>query len=153
MINNDVLRSIRYMLNVNDTKIVDIIKLTGYQINNLDIISFLKKDNEAGYQYCSDEVMVHFLNGLIFFKRGKNDKFPLPNIEVKLNNNIFLKKLRVAFSLKDSDMHALFLSVNFPVSKPELNALFRKEGSKNFRLCGDQLLRHFLKGLTLRIRS
>ncbi len=54
MINNDVLRSIRYMLNVNDAKIVDIIKLTGYQINNLDIISFLKKDNEAGYQYCSD---------------------------------------------------------------------------------------------------
>ncbi|WP_016599899.1 DUF1456 family protein, partial [Yersinia pestis] len=43
--------------------------------------------------------------------------------------------------------------VEFPVSKPELNALFRKEGSKNFRPCGDQVLRYFLKGLTLRIRG
>ncbi len=75
MINNDVLRSIRYMLNVNDAKIVDIIKLTGYQINNLDVISFLKKDNEAGYQYCSDEVMVHFLNGLIFLNVVKMINF------------------------------------------------------------------------------
>ncbi|MCX2956640.1 MAG: DUF1456 family protein, partial [Candidatus Regiella insecticola] len=55
--NNHVLRSIRYMLNFNDAKIVDIIKSTGYQINNLGIISFLKKENEAGDQYCSYEVM------------------------------------------------------------------------------------------------
>ena len=34
-----------------------------------------------------------------------------------------------------------------------LSALFRQPGHKNFRLCGDQLLRNFLKGLTLRVRA
>jgi uncharacterized protein YehS (DUF1456 family) len=39
------------------------------------------------------------------------------------------------------------------VSKPELSALFRKVGHTNYRECGDQLLRNFLKGLTLRVRG
>jgi uncharacterized protein YehS (DUF1456 family) len=33
-----------------------------------------------------------------------------------------------------------------------LSALFRKFGHTNYRPCGDQLLRNFLKGLTLRVR-
>ncbi|ANI28581.1 hypothetical protein PL78_01855 [Yersinia entomophaga] len=153
MINNDVLRSVRYMLNVNDAKIVEIIKLTDFEVNSADVVNFLKKEDEAGYQNCPDEVMAHFLNGLIFFKRGKDDKFPAPSIEARITNNIVLKKLRVAFELKDTDMHDIFTSVDFPVSKPELNALFRKDDSKNFRPCGDQVLRYFLKGLTLRVRG
>ena len=36
------------------------------------------------------------------------------------------------------------------VSKSELGALFRKPGHSNYRACGDQLLRNFLKGLSLR---
>ena len=47
-------------------------------------------------------------------------------------------------------MHAILQSVDFPVSKPELNALFRKAGHSNYRVCGDQLLRNFLKGLAQR---
>jgi uncharacterized protein YehS (DUF1456 family) len=31
--------------------------------------------------------------------------------------------------------------------------LFRKVGHDNYRPCGDQLLRNFLKGLTLRVRG
>lgn len=50
-------------------------------------------------------------------------------------------------------MHQILEAAGFPISKPELNALFRKAGHKNFRLCGDQLLRNFLKGLTLRVRG
>jgi uncharacterized protein YehS (DUF1456 family) len=66
---------------------------------------------------------------------------------------VVLKKLRVAFELKDVDMHQVFVDAGFPVSKPELSALFRQSGQKNFRQCGDQLLRNFLKGLTLRVRG
>lgn len=36
---------------------------------------------------------------------------------------------------------------------PKLSALFRKPGHSNYRTCGDQLLRNFLKGLTLRVRG
>lgn len=41
--NNDVLRSVRYMLNVNDTKITEIIKLADFDVNNADVVNFLKK--------------------------------------------------------------------------------------------------------------
>ena len=69
------------------------------------------------------------------------------------NNNVVLKKLRVAFQLTDVDMQQAFADAGFAISKPELSALFRQPGHKNFRLCGDQLLRNFLKGLTLRVRA
>jgi uncharacterized protein YehS (DUF1456 family) len=39
------------------------------------------------------------------------------------------------------------------VSKPELSALFRDRGHKNFKVCGDQFLTNFLKKLTIRSRS
>ena len=50
-------------------------------------------------------------------------------------------------------MHAIFAEAGFPLSKPELSALFRQPDHKNYRACGDQLLRNFLKGLTARLRG
>lgn len=153
MINNDVLRSVRYMLDISDTKIVDIIKLADYDVQKDDVIAYLKKDDEAGYLDCSDDVLAHFLDGLIFFRRGKDETRPVQPVEASVTNNMVLKKLRVAFELKEADMHALLQAVGFPVSKPELSALFRKVGQSNYRKCGDQLLRNFLKGLTQRVRG
>ncbi|RJG10117.1 DUF1456 family protein [Pseudomonas cavernicola] len=153
MINNDVLRSVRYMLDISDAKIVEIIKLADYDVQLSDVSAFLKKDEEDGYADCSDEVMAHFLDGLVFHKRGKDESRPAHPMELPVTNNMVLKKLRVAFELKEDDMHAILQAADFPVSKPELSALFRKFGHSNYRTCGDQLLRNFLKGLTLRIRG
>lgn len=153
MMNNDVLRSVRYMLDISDGKIVDITKLGGFEVSKTDVIAFMKKDDEEGYLNCSDEVMAHFLDGLVIFKRGKDDSRAPQPVELPITNNTVLKKLRVAFELKEDDMHDILKSVEFPVSKPELSALFRKFGHSNYRTCGDQLLRNFLKGLTLRVRG
>lgn len=150
MINNDVLRSLRYILNVSDAKLVEITGLTGYEVSEADMVAFLKKDDEEGYKPCSDEVMAHVLDGLVIYKRGKDESRPTPPIELPVTNNMVLKKLRVAFELKEDDMHAILKAADFPVSKPELSALFRKVGHSNYRVCGDQLLRNFLKGLALR---
>ena len=49
--------------------------------------------------------------------------------------------------------HEVFEAAGFPISKPELTALFRQPDHKNYRACGDQVLRNFLKGLTLRVRG
>ncbi len=133
---------------------MEIIKLGGLDVSKDDVIAFMKKDEEEeGYLNCSDEVMAHFLDGLVIFKRGKDDSRAPQKIEVPVTNNTVLKKLRVAFELKEDDMHAILKAAEFPVSKPELSALFRKFGHSNYRTCGDQLLRNFLKGLTLRIRA
>ncbi|MDD1975275.1 MULTISPECIES: DUF1456 family protein [Pseudomonas] len=153
MIHNDVLRSLRYLLDVNDAKLTDIIKLSGFEVATDDIVSYLKKDDEEGFVRCPDEVIAHFLDGLVIFKRGKDDSRPPQPVELPVTNNIIMKKLRVAFELKEDDLHAILKAADFPVSKPELSALFRKVGHNNYRPCGDQLLRNFLKGLTLRVRG
>lgn len=155
MINNDVLRSIRYMLDLGDNKVIEIIRLAdpGFAIEKEDVRAFLSREDEPGYLACTDRVMAHFLDGLVIHRRGRDESLPARPVEKRVNNNVVLKKLRVAFQLTDVDMHKAFADAGFPVSKPEISALFRQPGHKNFRLCGDQLLRNFLKGLTMRVRA
>jgi uncharacterized protein YehS (DUF1456 family) len=155
MINNDVLRSIRYMLDLSDQKVVDITRLAdpAFVVGKDEVHAFLLREDEPGYLACSDELLAHFLDGLVVQLRGRDERLPPRPVEKRISNNVVLKKLRVAFALKDADMHQVFADAGFPVSKPELSALFRLPGHKNFRRCGDQLLRNFLKGLTLRVRG
>jgi uncharacterized protein YehS (DUF1456 family) len=153
MLNNDILRSLRYTLNINDAQLAEIIALGGKQIDPDSLAPLLKKEDEEGFSPCDDELMAYFLDGLVYFKRGKDDSRPAQPFELPISNNIVLKKLRVAFEFKEDDMHAIMLSVDCPVTKPEMSALFRKFGHSNYRTCGDQFLRNFLKGLTLRLRG
>lgn len=155
MINNDVLRSIRYMLDLSDIKVVEITKLAdpAFPLEKADVQAFLRKDDDPEYAECSNAVLAHFLDGLIVYCRGRDESLPPRPVEKRVNNNVVLKKLRVAFALKDVDMHEIFASAGFPISRPELTALFRQPGHTNYRVCGDQLLRNFLKGLTLRVRG
>jgi len=153
MNHNDVLRSLRYMLKVNDAKIIEIVGLSGLTVSADEVASFMKKEEEDGYVRCPDAVMALFLDGLVIHRRGRDESRPPQPIEVPVTNNAVLKKLRVAFELKEDDMHAILKSVDFPVTKPELSALFRKAGHDNYRPCGDQLLRNFLKGLTQRVHG
>lgn len=43
MTNNDVLRSVRYMLNLNDTQMVAIVAQTESEVSEAEMQSFLKK--------------------------------------------------------------------------------------------------------------
>jgi uncharacterized protein YehS (DUF1456 family) len=154
MINNDVLRSIRYMLDLGDAHIVEIARLAdpALELDKHAAHAFLKKDGEPGYADCSDRVLAHFLDGLVLQRRGRNESLPPRPVEKRISNNLVLKKLRVAFELKDEDMHDIFDAAGFPVTKPELSALFRQPAHRNYRACGDQMLRNFLRGLALRLR-
>ncbi|WP_269533239.1 DUF1456 family protein [Chitinimonas sp. BJYL2] len=152
MINNDILRSLRYMLDISDTRIAAITKLANYEVDKTAVIAYLKKDEEEGYLDCPDEMLAHFLDGLIVHKRGRDENRPLQPVQLPLYNNMVLKKLRVAFELKEEDMLSILDKAGFAVSKPELSAFFRNPDHKNYRRCGDQFMRNFLKGLTLRIR-
>ena len=153
MINNDVLRSLRFSLDISDAKVAEITALSGLEVSPETIKACLLKDDDPAFTLCPDKLLAHFLDGLVIFRRGKDDSRPAPAIELPISNNMVLKKLRVAFELKEDDLHAILQAADFPVTKPELSALFRKVGHSNYRVCGDQLLRNFLKGLTLRVRS
>jgi uncharacterized protein YehS (DUF1456 family) len=155
MILNDVLRSVRYMLDLGDEHVIEVIHLADpdFAVDKAQVQSWLRKDEEEGYVQCTDAALARFLDGLVVHYRGKReDAAPRP-FDKRITNNLVLKKLRVAFELKDVDMHSVFEAAGFPLSKPELSALFRQPGHNNYRACGDQVLRNFLKGLTRRIRE
>ncbi|MEO7430628.1 MAG: DUF1456 family protein [Dokdonella sp.] len=155
MINNDVLRSLRYMLDLSDTHVIEMARLVdpAFELERSDVQALLKRDDEEGYVECSDRILAHVLDGLVVQRRGRNDALPPRPVEKRMTNNLVLKKLRVAYELKDDDMHRIFDEAGFSVTKPELSALFRQPGHKNYRACGDQMLRNFLKGLTRRVRG
>ncbi len=149
MTNNDILRSVRYMLNLSDAGMVKIFALAECEVPETDVQAWLKKDDDAAFRPCPDVLMGYFLNGLIFYRRGKSEEAPAPSIERKMNNNIFMKKLRIAFDLKTTDIPDVLKRANFTVSQAEVGAIFRKPDHKNYRECGDQILRNFLKGLAM----
>ena len=150
MINNDVIRSVRHMLNVHERTLIEIIALGGGTVELEQMKAYTLREEEPGFVECPQNVMARFLNGLIYFKRGRDDSRPALPPELP-TNNVVLKKLRVAFQLKDDDIVSILASVGFNASKAEVNALFRKDDHPNYRTCGDQLLRNFLKGLTDRV--
>lgn len=147
MTNNDILRSVRFITNLNEAEMIKIVELTGSKVCKEDLIAFLKHEDEDGYKNCGDKVLCHFLDGLIIYKRGKNDRLPTQPIELTITNNTILKKLRVAFELKDSDIIDLIAKSGIEISKSELGAFFRKPEHRNYRDCGNQFLRNLLKGL------
>ena len=70
-----------------------------------------------------------------------------------MDNNMILRKLKIALELKDTDMVEIFELADFKVSKSEVKAIFQKKEHKNFKFCGDQMLRRFLTGLTKKYRK
>jgi len=144
--NNDILRRLRYTFDFSDSKMIEIFKLADYNVTREQVSNWLKKDDDEAYASCGDIPFSAFLNGLIIEKRGKQDK-PLPEPDKKLTNNIILRKLKIAFDMKNEDVLA-FLSTNgLSISKHELSAFFRRTDHKHYRLCKDQVLRNFLQGL------
>jgi uncharacterized protein YehS (DUF1456 family) len=155
MTNNDILRQLRYALNINDSAMIKIFKLTDHEMEQSNLNGLLKKEDEEGFVNCGDDVLRCFLDGLILHKRGLKEMRPgeTRKSDSRLTNNAILKKLRIALELKEDDMLAILRLADVDISKSELTALFRKEGHKNYKECGNQFLRKFLKGLSIRYRN
>ena len=152
MINNDILRKLRYIFDASDSKMMELFESAGIKATRAQISNWLKRDNDPEYQELSDFHLAVFLNGLINDKRGKREG-PQPVPENQLNNNIILRKLKIALNLKDDDILEILDLVGFQISKHELSAFFRKPGQSQYRECKDQILRNFLKGMQLKYRD
>jgi uncharacterized protein YehS (DUF1456 family) len=127
---------------------IDIFRLGDHAVSRAEIVGFLKTEEDEGYQPCSDKALAHFLNGMVTYKRGKDDSRPPQPLELPVTNNTVLKKVRVAFELKDADIIALLQRTGLRVSKAELGAFFRRPDHRNYRECGDQILRNVLKAMS-----
>ncbi|WP_018477347.1 YehS family protein [Pontibacter roseus] len=149
MNNNDILRRLRYTFDFNDSKLMELFKSGGEQVTRAGIIEWMKKEDEPGFKEMSDLHLAAFLNGFINEKRGKKEG-QQPKPENKLNNNMILRKLKIALNLIDEDILDILELVNFRLSKHELSAFFRKPDHQHYRPLQDQILRNFLHGLQLK---
>lgn len=151
MIHNDILRSLRFILNISDARMLTLVRYITPD-TQVDFTPYLKKEDEEGFLPCPDALLCAFLDGVIIERRGRREGVEPPQPLERLNNNEILKKIRIAFDLKQDDIEALIARTDFKVSSAEINALFRKPSHKNYRTCGDQFLRYLLKGLAMQER-
>ena len=155
MNNNDILRRLRYALDLSNVKMLNLFKLSDQDINETELLTLIAKEDDENFVACTDQDLANFLDGLILDRRGPRDaKAPaLEKNKRVLTNNDTLKKIRIALELKEDDMLATIKIGGMQISRSELSALFRKKKTKHYKACGDQLLRIFLRGLTERLRK
>lgn len=171
MENNDILIRLRYALDIKNKDMVEIFKLGGVEVTKEEVLKILtksKEDNDEeevvvedeNHIKCNNKMLESFLNGLITYKRGKQDPKPEqpanpePVVQQKDHvNNMLLKKLKVALQLTTEDMLEVLDDGGIAVSKGELGAILRKPGHRNYKECGDNFARKFLKGLAVKYRG
>ena len=152
MTNNDVLRRIRYVFDLNDKSMIKLFALGGDEVSRTDVSDWLKQDDDEAFKNLNDRLFAVFLNGLIIEKRGKKEGVEMV-VEKRLDNNIILKKLKIALNLTAEELLDIIELTEFQMSKHELSAFFRKPGHKHYRECKDQILRNFLNGMKLKYRD
>ena len=152
MDNNDILRRARYIFDFNDKKMMKLFRLGGIEASREEISNWLKKEDDLDFDSINDKMLAVFLNGFIISKRGARGDEP-PKPESSLSNNLILRKFKIALELKDDDMLEALELTGIYISKHELSAFFRNPKQKQYRLCKDQILRNFLRGLQIKHRG
>ena len=146
MVNNDILRRIRYTFDFNDAEMITIFAAAEHEVTREQVSDWLKKDDDDAFKKCTDLELSIFLNGLINHKRGKKEG-EQPKPEARLTNNMIFMKLRIALNMKAEDVLDILEVVGISLSKHEIGAYFRKPENKNYKVCEDQLLCDFLNGV------
>ena len=151
MTKNDILRRIRYAFDFNDAKMIAIFGMADHEVTREQVSNWLKKDDDPDFEELADIDLAIYLNGLINDRRGKREGVQ-PEPEKRVNNNIILRKLKIALDLKAEDILEILALSGTEISKHELSAFFRKPDHKHFRKCKDQILRKFIDGVQTKYR-
>ncbi|PSL41664.1 uncharacterized protein YehS (DUF1456 family) [Planomicrobium soli] len=171
MDNNDLLIRLRYALDIKNNDMVEIFKLGGIDLSKEEVLKVLTKspesDDEADgiwdepvnedHIKADNAMFESFLNGLIIFKRGWQEPKPgqpaTPPLTNEPSKNLLLKKVKIALQLTGEDMLEILQLAGVTVTKSEMSAMLRKQGHKNYSICGDRYARNFLKGLAIKYRK
>jgi uncharacterized protein YehS (DUF1456 family) len=175
MNDNDVLRRLRFALDLDDAKVIDMFARAGDPVTPDELTALLMKDGQHGFVPCPSGRLERFLDTLILDRRGpRTSPVAAPKVASAvspvegaegadegveaetpptLTTNEILKKLRIALDLKEEDILATIALGDGEVSRPHLRSIFRNAGHKNYRACDDELLHAFLNGLTRKLRN
>ncbi len=124
---------------------IDLYAKGGEPVSRAEVSDWLKKEEDEAFDVVIDENLATFLNGVIVNYRGKKDG-QTPVAEVKLDNNIILRKLKIAFNFKAEEIVYLMKLGGQKVTTTELSAFFRNPKHAKYKPLNDQYLRNFLNG-------
>lgn len=71
--NNDILKKLRVALHLRDEDIVEILALVDFKITKGALNDMFRKEDHPKYVEAGDQILRNFLNGLIIYKRGKQE--------------------------------------------------------------------------------
>jgi uncharacterized protein YehS (DUF1456 family) len=71
--NNDILKKLRIALELRNEDIVEICELVDFKITISELTALFRNESHPNYKPCGDQLLRNFLNGLIIYKRGKQE--------------------------------------------------------------------------------
>ena len=74
MTNNDIMKKLRVALHLRNDEIVDIMKLVDFKVTKSELGAIFRRPDHPKYVECGDQILRNFLNGLIIYKRGKQEE-------------------------------------------------------------------------------
>jgi uncharacterized protein YehS (DUF1456 family) len=74
--NNDILKKLRVALSLRNDEIIEILKLADFEISKGALGDMFRKEDHPNYVQAGDQILRNFLNGLIIYKRGKQEIKP-----------------------------------------------------------------------------
>jgi len=142
---SEILQEIKNALNLNRAQIMHIYELEEYPISKERLDAILKNSAKKGSSKATYEELGVFLDGLIQYKRGTSKQEAQE--DAILDNNLILKKLRVALNLKEYELALIFELADFNISKSAIKDMFRGYEHPKFKECDNKTLKAFLEGL------
>jgi hypothetical protein len=70
---NDILRRVRYILDLDDSKMMSIFSLGGSEVTRAQVSAFFRKPEHKHFRACKDQVLRNFLKGLQLKYLGTGD--------------------------------------------------------------------------------
>ena len=153
---NDLYRRLRYALQLDDADAVRLMGLAGRAETQEVAAAWRARDGEPDHIECPAQAVSALLDGLVLDRRGPpdNDRAvpPAPGNTSTIDNNTVLKGVKIALSMRTEDVRDCIVAGGGAVTNSEVGSLLRRADARNFRGCGDQMLRRFLSGLAERQR-
>ncbi len=144
---NDTLHRIQTALHLSEEEMLAVYALENHSITPERITAITARLGTPKAETCTYEELGIFLDGLIHLKRGTITNPPPPDAEIVLDNNLVLKKLRIALRLKDPEILIVFGLADRDLSIAQIKDLFRNPAHPRYRPCTDAVLNDFLIGL------
>ena len=142
-----ILSRVKDALRLSSDDILKIYQAEGYEIDEGRVEAIFKKPSSKKSQSATYEELGVFLDGLIRVMRGEPAKVVDDDEEIILDNNLIIKKLKIALNLKSIDIDMIFNLADYPMSRSKIRDIFRSPEHPKYKRCSDAVLDAFLEGL------